>query len=76
MSEPTQNRPSTSAPMGLSSSSHTSSSPSQIPDLEVMRQGWDEKLEADFAEIKEILRECRERDALAKQQSANDTHKK
>jgi hypothetical protein len=35
----------------------SSSSPSQIPDLEAMRQRWDEKLEADFAKIKEMLRE-------------------
>lgn len=56
MPEPTQNRPSATAPIGANPPS--SSSPPQIPDLEAMRQGWDEKLEADFAEIKEILREC------------------
>lgn len=42
----------------MGSNPPSSSSPPQIPDLEATRQGWDEKLEADFAEIKEILREC------------------
>lgn len=55
MPESTQNRPSATAPMGINPPS--SSSPSQIPDLEAMRQRWDEKLEADFAKIKEMLRE-------------------
>ncbi|GAM35083.1 hypothetical protein TCE0_015f03105 [Talaromyces pinophilus] len=70
MPEPTQNRPSATAPMG--SNPPSSSSPPQIPDLEATRQGWDEKLEADFAEIKEILR--RDRDARAQQQNANGAH--
>ncbi|RAO70714.1 uncharacterized protein BHQ10_006726 [Talaromyces amestolkiae] len=70
MPESTQNRPPATAPVG--SKHPSSSSPPQIPDLEAMRQRWDENLEADFAEIKEILR--RDRDAHAQQQSANDAH--
>lgn len=56
MPEPTQNRPTATSPVG--SNPPSSSSPPQIPDLEAMRQEWDENLEADFAEIKEMLREC------------------